>query len=190
VRHLLSIPVFCLAIMAFALPASAQSVTGNVNLFAGGKTLDDGDWAPTEKHSEVGVVADAGLDHWPVSLEVRFLSSESDTEFEPTLGLSLKLETTELDLGVRKTWGVGTNTHPYLSGGVAFIEADATVVNVLTANDDATGLWLGGGVYWVLAEHFNLGVDLMVSSAETNFGSGPDVNIGGVHLNFLAGFHF
>ncbi len=187
-----SVFVLLAVFLAWTVPAHAQgtgsTVTGNLNLFLGAKALDDTDWAPVDEHAEVGLVGDIRAANWPVSIEVRLLSSVSDTVL---IGPDLvEMETSELDLGVRKTWGAGTNMHPYVSGGLAKIDAEVTVLGVGSVSDDGVGLWVAGGIYWVLGGSFNLGVDLMISSAEVDFGTGVDGNIGGGHFNFLAGFHF
>ena len=175
------------ATLFVAFPAHAQEdgsgFTGNINLFLGAKALDENDWAPWDEQSEVGLVADFGGVSWPVSLEIRILSSESDED--PFFLITGK--TTELDLGVRKTWGA-YNMHPYIGGGLASIEAELDD-GFTTVSGSGTGLWVGGGIYWVLGRHFNLGFDAMISSADVTI-LGVDVNAGGGHFNFLLGYHF
>lgn len=182
------------AVLVSAAPAHAQEggtgVTGNLAGFFGAKALDKHDWAPAEDHREAGVVADLRSASFPVSAEVRVLRSRSRTEFEPTTSEFVRLETTELDLGARKTWGGGPGPRPYLAGGVARIDADLTFVGVGTASDSAVGIWAAGGMYWVLAEHLSLGADLMVSTAEVDFGTTTQADVGGGHFNLWIGLHF
>jgi len=188
-----SIRVLIVAFVVAAAPAYAQDtgsgLTGNVSLVAGSKVLDDADWAPVEEHEEGGVVVDLGDRSWPIGFELRFLHSKSDTVFEPISGLSVNMDTTELDLGIRKTWGAAS-MHPYLTGGLARIDADINFPGLGTASDSAYGFWLAGGIYWVLAEHLVLGLDLMGSSAEADYGSGSNFDIGGGHFHFVLGYHF
>lgn len=188
----LFIRVLIVAFVVVAAPAYAQDtgsgLTGNLSLVAGSKVLDDSDWAPVEQHEEGGVVVDVGDRSWPIGFELRFLHSKSDTEFEPITGLSVNMDTTELDLGIRKTWTGAANI--YLSGGLARIDADVNFPGLGTASDSAYGFWLAGGIYWVLVEHLVLGVDLMGSSAEADYGSPTNFDIGGGHFHFVLGYHF
>jgi Outer membrane protein beta-barrel domain len=180
--------------VAVAAPAGARAgetgVTGNISGFFGAKVLDNHDWAPAEDHEEVGLVADLRSTTFPVGAEIRVLRSRSDTVFEPTTAEFIRLETSELDLGLRKTWDGGPNPRPYLSGGVAKIDADLTFVGTGTASDSATGIWVAGGVYWVLGGSLSLGADLMLSTAEVDFGTPVKADVGGGHFNLWLGFHF
>ncbi len=185
-RLVTSVFVLLAAFLAWTVPAHAQGTgstfTGNINLFLGAKALDKAEWEPLEEHSEAGFVADFGPANWPVSIEIRMLHSESDQSF-----LGITANTTELDLGVRKTW-VSGNMHPYIGGGIASIEAELDD-GFTTVSGSGTGIWLGGGIYWVLGQHFNLGFDFMSSTADVTI-VGVNADAGGGHFNFLLGYHF
>ncbi|UCE89547.1 MAG: hypothetical protein JSW10_01535 [Pseudomonadota bacterium] len=62
-----------------------------------------------------------------------------------------------------------------------------------TANIDDTdstvGLWVGGGVYWTLKRHFNIGFDLRLSGAEVTL-FGKDRQAGGFHSGLILGYHW
>ncbi len=185
-----------LALTCWSAPAYAQSggggLTANLNLFLGAKVLDEAEWAPVDNHAEVGVVGDIGTINGPISIELRLLKSASDAVILPVSLLVAELETQETNLGVRMTFKREDVTpRLYLSGGVSRIDADTTFTGISTAtvSDSGLGYWLAGGIYWVLGDYVNMGMDLMISSAQADFGTGTDFNIGGVHFNFMLGLH-
>jgi hypothetical protein len=69
----------------------------------------------------------------------------------------------------------------------AEIEAEAYGLSVSV--DDAVGFWIGGGVYWTLGEHFNIGFDVRWSKAEVTI-DGLDFEAGGTHAGLLLGYHW
>jgi hypothetical protein len=69
----------------------------------------------------------------------------------------------------------------------AEIEAEAYGLSVSV--DDAMGFWVEGGIYWTLAEHFNIGFDVRWSKAEVTF-YGVDGEAGGTHAGLLLGYHW
>jgi hypothetical protein len=164
-----------------------MGMTGNVVLFLGTKTMDSADWAPLDEHTEVGLVLDVQPSGSPVGIDLRLLSSESDTTV-----LGDTMTTSELDIGARMTWGQGgySIVRPYVAGGLAMINAE-----LFGVSDSGTGIWLAGGVYWILSgvsggPGLTLGMDLMSSAANADFGTGIDAAIGGGHINFTVGYHF
>ncbi|MDH5528119.1 MAG: outer membrane beta-barrel protein [Nitrospirota bacterium] len=169
-------------------------MTGNVVLFVGAKAMDEAEWAPAHEHGEVGLGMDLQPMGWPVGVDVRLLSSGSDLVYEPTLGAWVELNTTELDFGVRKTWGEGglTNVRPYVAGGIAMIDAEL-FIDGNGASGSGTGIWLAGGVYWILSgasgPGVTLGLELMSSAADADFPFGT-FSAGGGHFNFTVGYHF
>lgn len=101
-------------------------------------------------------------------------------------------ETSELSFGVRKIWDHFPKVRPFIGGGIALISAEIKVRGLgvrVSADDDAIGIWVGGGVYWTLAEHFNLGFNLRWSKAEVTLFN-VDGEARGTHAGFLVGFHW
>ena len=170
--------------LLIAAPAAAQGTgwSGNFNLILGAKGMDNAEWGPWDEHAEAGFHLDFQPTGWLLSIAASVMGSESE-QFLGTV-----VETTETWLGVRKIWPVGQHIRPYLGGGLAFITADAT--GFFVDSGDATGIWLGGGVYWTLGGHFNLGLDISASSAEATMDSGFKGDIGGGHAGLLLGYHF
>jgi len=183
--------------LAFATAAQAAG-TGNINVFLGGKGLDDNDWM-ADAHSEGGVLIDFGGESWPVSLAVDVLGSRGDYNgyvyFPKSNAIKYyeeDVETSELNLGVRHYWNGLGKMHPYVGGGVAFVHLDATgkVDGVTTLRDsgDGTGLWVGGGIQWRF-DQFNLGFSVRASAAEVSLDTG-DYQGGGGHTGLLLGYHW
>jgi len=197
----LVIMLFWLSVPTLAISDSSPSPagwTGNINAFLGMKYLDEDDWEPVEEQTEFGLRIDFKQEGWPVSIAIDYLvSSDDDTGlwYDPVIGIftaTVEGETSELCLGVRKIWDHFPTMRPFIGGGIARITAEAKVSALGfsdSADDDAIGIWIGGGVYWTLAEHFNIGFDVRWSKAEVTF-YGVDGEAGGSHVGLLLGYHW
>jgi hypothetical protein len=180
-------------LMLSVFNAHAYGWTGNLNVFAGQKALDEENFEPLDEQTQFGVLLDFKKENWPVSLAIDYLSSSDDiAENDPFtgLGMSIEVSTSEFDVGLRKIFdGSESRVKPYIGGGIAFInfETTASISGFLseTVEDDATGYWLNGGVYWTLGEGFNIGVDLRYSTADVE-----ELDIGGTHVGLLLGIHW
>jgi hypothetical protein len=159
--------------------------TGNVNFFLGAKALDEDEWEPGEEQTEFGVEIDFRQQNWPVSIAIDLLFAADEDDFA---GFDVESKTSELNIGVRKIWDKSPLVRPFIGGGVSFITGEFEAFGV-SEDDSAMGLWIGGGVYWTLSEHFNLGLELKVSSAEVTL-FGVDANAGGGHFGLLIGYHW
>lgn len=184
---------FLCAVLLIAAPAHAAyagGYTGNLNLFLGQKNLDDDDWAPVEDQPEVGGTLDFRGGNWPVSAAIDFLYSTDKEDIVP--GLEAEGTTWELDLGIRKVFDEMGIIKPFVGGGLAIIngEVKATAFG-LSANEDDTGFgfWLDGGVYFTLAQHFNIGAEIRYSKADITI-AGVDGDAGGLHFGLLLGYHW
>lgn len=181
--------ILTVILMMFALNAHANEWTGNLNFLLGQKTLDETEWAPVDKQGEFGVLVDFKQQNWPISIALDFLGSADEAT---ELGLNVEGITTEFDVGVRKIWGVeGSSIRPYIGGGIAFATADFRITSGFPVSDDdnGTGIWLNGGIYWTLGQHFNLGLDLRYSQADVTL-FGVDVDAGGTHAGIILGYHW
>lgn len=197
----LAITCFFLSVPGLAISDSSSnpgSWTGNINAFLGMKYLDEDDWEPLEDQNEFGIKVDFKQQGWPVSIAIDYLSSSGDDTmllYDPILGnvlFDFEGETSELCLGVRKIWDHSPKVRPFIGGGIAFINAEigGRALGISVSDDDnVIGVWIGGGVYWTLAEHFNIGFNLRWSKAEvTLFGVGGEA--GGNHVGLLLGYHW
>jgi opacity protein-like surface antigen len=187
-----TVAVVVLVAAAFAFSPALAGSDGHVNFFIGQKSLDSDDWEPVEDQVEFGAVMSFGQDNWPVHIAVDILASGDE---EKVQNITLTGSTFEVAVGVRKIWKKG-RVLPYLGAGVAGIgagvKADDGFVSV-DADDAALGFWAGGGVFWRLGNHFNLGLDVRYSNAEVDLDLGAgvvvqDVSAGGLHYGALVGF--
>jgi len=179
--------------------AEEEGWTGNINFFLGAKALDDDDWEPVEEQGEIGVSIDLRQKDWPINMVVEFLHSASDEEeavlCDPSFGcidIEAEGETSELNLGIRKIWDTSSSVRPFIGGGVSLIRAELSVSALGTEtseSDSGVGFWLGGGVYWTLGNHFNLGLEAKISSADVEF-EGVEGDAGGGHFGLIAGYHW
>lgn len=182
-----------LAAVLASRPAAAGGGewTGNLNVLLGAKALDKEYWEPADEQAELGIEADLKKKDWPVSIAVDYL--EAFGEGEAYLGytaVTLESETSELNVGLRKIWDGSERTRPFIGGGLSFASAIARVraPGLSASNSDkATGFWLGGGVYWLLGDGFNLGLEAKSSSAKVFDGDG---DAGGGHFGILLGWHW
>ena len=187
--------------LALANPETASSPgdwTGNLNFFLGAKALDQDDWEPVEDQNEFGIKVDFKKQEWPMSIAIDYLSSIGDDTillYDPWWGYVLadvESNTSELCFGVRKIWDHSPRMRPFIGVGLAMISAEATVRTwalSLSDDDKAMGFWIGGGIYWTLTEHFNIGFNLRWSKAEINLFD-VDTEAGGTHAGLLVGYHW
>jgi len=197
----MSIVVCWLLIPGLAMSQSSSNPddwTGNVNVFLGAKMLDKDDWEPVDEQFEAGVLIDFKQKSWPVSIAIDFLrsSDEEDVSFAVlnfgTFSFNLEGNTTEFNLGVRKIWDNLTMVHPFVGGGLAVINAEVkgTALGVSVSEDDTgVGVWLEGGAYVTLSEHFNIGAEARWSKAEVTLFN-VDGEAGGFHIGALLGFRW
>lgn len=158
--------------------------TGNVNFFLGAKALED-EWEPAEEQTEFGIEVDFRQKSWPVNIAIDLLGAAGEGDLG---GIDFESKTSELNIGVRKIWDKTPHVRPFIGGGISFITGEFEGLS-LSEDDSAVGFWIGGGVYWTLGEHFNLGLELKFSSAEITIFD-VDVNAGGGHFGLLIGYHW
>ena len=118
---------------------------GEVSLFLGQKSLDENELDNIEPFidasgnmdvgtpMEYGVAVSFGDVDWPVMIAVDLLLAEDDDSVRADYyyGFAtedVEVETTELNVGVRKFFAAKEKVHPYVGGGVAYIQADASQI--------------------------------------------------------------
>ena len=186
-----------MALFVFVLlPCGAMGSlwTGDVNLKAGFKALDEDDWDPLEDQDEIGVDVDFRMDDWPISVTLGLYGSAEKKEMS---GNDVEGKTGEFRIGVRKIWTTDSNMRPFIGGGLVFMTAEIEGVNsyltpiIIQISDDdrGTGLWISGGVFWTLQEHLNIGFELAVSAAEVTLFN-EERRAGGAHAALLIGYHW
>jgi opacity protein-like surface antigen len=169
--------------------------TGNINFVMGSKSLDEDDWKPLEAQAEFGVNFDFGSKSWPIRFDIGYLKSSDEVDIYDSfydITLNSEASTSELRLGVKKIWEPTLTMRPYVSGGLAMINAKikTSALGFSDSEDDsAVGLYVNGGIYWTVASSFNLGFELGYSKAKVTI-YGYDAEAGGGHALLLAGYHF
>lgn len=170
--------------------------SSKIDLYLGGRALDEDDWSPVEDQTVLGVeFVHEGLD-WPVGYEIALSVSEKskdDVRVGPTT-VDVTGKTGEIAAGVRKTFLKDERFHPYLGGGLAAIQAkfrgeDSTGVSA--SDDDTSGaFYVHGGVDFDLGPSFVIGLDLrmLFGSDITLFGVNGDADYG--QLALLIGVRF
>ncbi len=185
----LFIALFLAMPVTSAYAQNSSAWTGNVNIFAGYKNLDEDDWDPLDKQTELGIGVDFKQDGWPVSATVGYLrSSDDDSE----MGIDIEGKTSELYLGVRKIWDTSPQLRPFVGGGLALVSAEmeAAALGIKVSDDDSgIGFWLSGGAYLTVSGSFNIGAELRYSKASVTLFN-TDVEAGGVHYGLLLGYHW
>ncbi len=195
VKYIIAVLALALSLLCASV-VSAQEWTGNINAFLGQKTLSDKDfWQPAEDQGEFGIEIDFRQRDWPISIAIDLMGASGEGDFyDPANGTidKFKSRTSEFNIGVRKIWD-GAPVRPFIGGGVSFMHAEAEVevpgLGSFTDTDDGTGFWVGGGVYFTLGYHFNLGLELKYSKADVTL-ENVNTNAGGTHFGLLAGYHW
>jgi hypothetical protein len=189
------------AAVAFAALAAGPAVSaryeGNVNLFVGQKWMKEGEWAPVDQQTEIGVMFAFAPERSPIYFAIDATASrDSQTVSTPLYGpVDVAGKTEEYSIGIRKVWnGNGRATRPFIAAGgclaKASIDFDGNGLQE-HAGDSAYGVWLEAGITWRIGGHFNLGFDLRYSTASASLdelGAPIDVEAGGFHAGALIGY--
>ena len=166
-------------------PLQADEYDGNVRLAFGTKRLDN-DWNTLDRQNEIGAIFDVKKTSWPVSIALDLFFSGEDKNVPG----AERGSTFEQHLGVRKIWAINDSKfHPYLGGGVAFIQADYEVIDSSKEEGSGVGGWVGAGVDWHLSKSMSLGVDVRYSKADVTINN-DDVNAGGLHSVLTLGYRW
>ncbi len=164
----------------------ADEYDSNVRLFLGQKNLDSGDWNSLDRQNEIGVFSDIKKKSWPVSIAFDVMGSGEDKN-EPGTERGFTLEQ---HLGIRKIWTMNnSNFHPYLGGGVAFMQAEYEVVGSAKEKDNAVGTWIGTGADWHLSPKMSLGIDIRYSQADVTIFD-KELEAGGLHTGITLGYRW
>lgn len=175
--------------------------SGNINLFWGGKFLNDAGWEPMDIHKAGGILLDFSHKKLPVSIAADFFYSRDDADIDVhvlgygTVDPTVTSETTEVNLGLRKIWEMSERFHPVIGGGFAIIRADLeSRVQDISYSDQGIGfgIWLEAGIYYTFTfknHHYNIGVDARWSKAEVDIFS-KSGDAGGRFIGAVLGYHW
>ncbi len=200
-----------LLVLVVCLSSGSAMAGGDANFVFGYKTLSEGafDDLGVDSQPELGVSVTLGS-QWPISVAIDLLSSHDDrSRTDPAafpVTTRTRVDTLELDLGVRKFWEI-KKWRPYVGGGLSMIQLDTKqttstdilgniVLDTLIDDDDSgVGFWLSGGTLWTLPEGFNVGAEVRYSDADADltsegFTSKESFDAGGFHLAVMLGYHW
>ena len=150
---------------------SQQSAwTGNFNF-----SLGSGEW---EHETKYGIEIDFKNQSWPISIAIDLLRSVNETvEYSWWNWRYMDVEYTvsEFNIGARQIWSQYRNIRPFFGSGLTFINVERKVSgwdywNRSSIEDKfGIGYWMGGGIYWKIGNHFNIGLEGKYSSAYVDF---------------------
>jgi opacity protein-like surface antigen len=207
-KHNVALVIVLLTVGALAAPALAS---GDANLIIGEKSLSDEhfDGAGVDGQSLMGVAVSLDFD-WPVMLAIDLLQSTKDNtvaiEAENLLEFLTDVQTTELNVGVRKFWG--DKFKPYIGGGLAYVELDSIQIEhgdfglpgseywdmIIDDSDSGIGFWLNTGFLYRVGQYINIGFDIRYSDAEADLlpfdAETLTLDSGGTHYGVLIGYHW
>lgn len=189
------VTIMMLLLIGLLVPTASQAGawTGNINAFLGIKYLDSDDWDDDyfemSEQSEGGILFDIMKTDWPVCAVIESMYGISTDDY---MGMGVEAITTELFLGVGKTWAPNPTIRPFVRAGVNFasVEIEAEYEGESDSDEESgTGYAISGGVYWTLSQHFNLGLSVRYSKATVEFND-VDVEAGGTHSGLILGYHW
>ena len=146
----------------------------NVSLLLLARSVDDAE--PADEHLGWGLEFDSYDPRDVVGWEMGVTRTSDDAS-----DAGAKFETTliEVYLGARKTWGAERRLHPFVSGGLAWVDAEAELSGSGSEDDSSFGLYGRGGAYWTFGEHFNVGADVKaLIGTDIEFGDADYVQAG------------
>jgi opacity protein-like surface antigen len=82
-------------------------------------------------------------------------------------GFKIESNTWEINPGLRKIWTIKKRLHPYGGAGLAFVQAKsqrATLHREISDRDRSYGVWLGGGMFFRIGSHLDLGLALRLTA--------------------------
>jgi opacity protein-like surface antigen len=174
-------------------PPSGEYRSSKLDLYLGGRALDESDWSPVEDQPVIGMeFVHEGHDSL-VGFEVALFGSQKTKE-DAVGAIDVTGSTGEISAGIRKTFlKDGSRFHPYIGGGVALISArfEGAVSGSSAKDDDTSGaLYMHGGVDFDVSPSFMIGLDLrfLGGSDITLFGENGSADYG--QLAFLIGVRF
>jgi hypothetical protein len=150
-----------------------RGAVNNVSLLVIGRVVDDAD--PADEQFGWGLEYDGYSPADPLGWEI----GVSRTSDEASTGAG-NFEATVLEIytGPRKTWGGPGELHPFVSGGLAFVEAEAELSGVGSEDDSSFGVYLRGGAYWTFG-HLNVGADVRaLLGTDIEFGDADSYQVG------------
>jgi len=146
--------------------AEANDSFVTTKAYFGGKTIDANAWSAQDGHGSIGLLTDfkTGFQGVRIALDL-FGSGSEDNTTSQVKGTYMA----EAQLGLRKVFDLQSQFKPYIGGGINLAYATQT-------NDDGsgkteeedmdTGIWLNGGIDYLLTDQITAGVDLRYATSD------------------------
>jgi len=156
-----------LVLTAFVPALQADEWDGDLNVVLGAKRLDSNPWKPIDSQPSFGLMLDARQPDWPINLAFDIYHSADEGTAG---GVTRDGSTTELNIGIRKIWRTDAAMRPFIGVGSSFVRATLKDTSAglpsRSDSDGGAGVWIGGGIYWTLADALNIGFNLKYTSAK------------------------
>lgn len=184
---------FAMAVIALcAISGDAEArYHGNINLFAGQKWMTSGDWDPVAEQPELGLQLAFAEERFSVQFAIdAYYAKKKVDNPNPAVDTPVRGTSGEFAIGVRKVWDLGA-TRPYIAGGACSITVREDFdgpSGPVTQDAQGYGAYVQTGVFWRLAGHLNLGLDLRYNKADVDLGDRFSVEAGGFHGGVLIGY--
>lgn len=169
--------------------ANASESDMSLKMLLGVKTLES-DWGKDDSMDTIGFQITYQPTSIPVGVALDVYGSGNE---EKNKGVKTETTVGEVNLGVR--WQpklLANSLAPYLGAGVSFAAAELQELNSGTKNtyeDNGTGFWVGGGVDYLFAKHWSIGIDARYSTVDVKL-NGKTRDAGGVGWGATVGYHF
>lgn len=138
---------------------------GDLNVILGAKNLEDR-WEPVDSQPSFGLMGDLRQPDWPLNLALDVYYSGDEGTVD---GIERESSTVETNIGIRKIFRASRSMRPFIGVGSTFTRAtlrDSGAGVSRSDSDWGAGVWIGGGIYWTLADALNVGFNLKYSSAK------------------------
>lgn len=169
--------------------AEANDSMVNIKAYFGGKTIDDSAWSAQDGHGSIGILTDfkTGFQGVRVALDL-FGSGSEDNTTSQVKGTYMA----EAHLGLRKYFELQSQFKPYIGGGVNFAYGTQTNNDgsgKTEEEDMDTGLWLNGGVDYLITEQITAGVDLRYATSSVEL-YGESVELDAAAIGVTLGYRW
>jgi opacity protein-like surface antigen len=185
----LSIAIAITLSTAMLTVAHANDSFVTTKAYFGGKTIDDNAWSAQDGHGSIGMLTDVntGFHGIRIALDL-FGSGSEDNTTSQVKGTYMA----EAHLGLRKVFDLQSQFKPYMGGGINFAYATQT-------NDDGSGkteeedmdigIWLNGGVDYLLTDKVTVGVDLRYATSDVEL-YGKSVELDATAIGATLGYRW
>ena len=150
--------------LLIALTASCQTYSKPkhaINAFGGIRSLENADFDEVDDATVWGAEGLLGVNNQGLGIEGGYAHADQDGGPLFSGTGSSEVETDELYVGLRNTWGVDSNLQPYIGAGAAWLDANADSSGGFDDDDNSAAAYARAGIGWQF-EHFQVGVDARV----------------------------